>query len=198
MSAQRYFGEVRSALQGTDPELAWYRTCALLDRMWPRYPDEVEDIWMPYIDGSLSRTMSDRHRRAPLKWLKIARRGKDMPLLGLVRTIEAERANFSDKMWGNVIRQEHMAEVRSINLSFNDISSRAVHHLARSPHVTRLRALYLWGTGIGDAAAEAIAQAEHLASLQTLVLPPTALGDRGRDAIAESPFLCEEIRGRYA
>ena len=83
----------------------------------------------------------------------------------------------------------HLAWVRVLGLSGNDLGDVGVRLLAGSPHLARLTTLELARTNIGPAGAEALAGSPHLARLIRLDLAGNVVGRAGALALVSSEHL---------
>jgi uncharacterized protein (TIGR02996 family) len=83
----------------------------------------------------------------------------------------------------------HLAWVRVLGLSGNDLGDVGAGLLAGSPHLARLTTLELARTNIGPAGAEALAGSPHLARLVRLDLAGNVVGRAGALALVSSPHL---------
>jgi uncharacterized protein (TIGR02996 family) len=81
------------------------------------------------------------------------------------------------------------AELRSLNLTGNNLGPSTATVLAGSPSVAELRILDLRDNRLGDAGAATLATSPYLGSLLLLDLAENGIGDAGADALAQAPTL---------
>jgi uncharacterized protein (TIGR02996 family) len=93
----------------------------------------------------------------------------------------------------NLAACPHLAQIVSLDLSDQDLTSAGVGQLARSPYLTRLRRLDLSFNEITAAGAKALARSPHLAGLEALLLQVNRVEDEGVDALAESTTLANLV-----
>lgn len=81
-----------------------------------------------------------------------------------------------------------LANLKTLSLSFGDITDAGVDALASSPHIKNLEKLALVGNKITGEGAAALAASPNFTSLKVLDLRHNTIGEDGAVALGEAPF----------
>jgi uncharacterized protein (TIGR02996 family) len=117
------------------------------------------------------------------------------PYLTAVESLDLGSNGLCDGGAYLLSRATGLPAVRELALHMNGhVSSRGVQLLAESPHLAGLRSLDLSGNDVGDAGVTAIASSRYLTRLDTLRLFANHIGDAGVAALAGGPLLARVTR----
>ncbi|MFO0847426.1 MAG: TIGR02996 domain-containing protein [Gemmataceae bacterium] len=131
-------------------------------------------------------------RRAPVRRVRLLAAGRhlarlaDCPHLARVRELDLTGNDLGNGGLNLLVRSPHLGRVVLLDLSFNGVCDGGVRLLAGAATLPRLRALYLTDNGrVGDDGLKALAESPHAAGLHTLDVSGNAVTDVGVRAAAE-------------
>lgn len=169
---ERLFGEIRSVLQGHASAGAWRKLCELVER-WP--PSSFSTQLSPYLCGGLEQ-WPEALRVIPQRWVDALLQRADVPWCEIACVLDVAEQRLSLEELQVLTRASSLANVRRVDVSFNDIGQQGAALLAQAPYWTGLTHLRAAGCAFGEEGCGAFARAPWALHLEALSLEDNALG----------------------
>jgi hypothetical protein len=188
MSQHERFGELRSLAHGVPSIAAWQRLLALCADCLRDAPDQLREVWLPYLDAALARWPARLRAALPEDTSALLYRGVTSPLLSLARALNfpLARTRATPLQWSQLASSPALRPIEHIRDLYLD--GPQIASLLASPHLVNLRSLDLDCCGLGAAGARLIATNNLTAQLTTLRLRECQIGRAGALALLRAPL----------
>ena len=178
------FGEVRSLVNTTQDEAraeAWPKLIKAMKKALKERPDEVNDVWLPYVLQGLER-WPDRLRVAPREWMNTVIRGDQVGvLMSMVTAIDADYV--PNPRFQRLCARRDVTWVRHLRFAGFKFKLASAKALGDSEAFTNLRALELLNISIGAHKLRAIMSGGFVEGLTDLRIARCGLGRKDLPAM---------------